>query len=264
MTGKQVEERFRVINGLLLPGGGAILRPGHSFYDTAAQLVKLALKANDRGDYFPVYGTCLGMETLSIIISRNYSILSVMEAEDAPAPLLYTAEAKGSNFFQALPPHVVDNLQNQPLAMENHAHGLLMTAYEENPRLKDFFKVLSLSLDKAGLPYISTIEARAYPISASQWHPEKNAYEWPTSLHIPHSPDAVEMGQEVANYFVSQARRNRHSARDEVQEDSMLVYNWMPQFTGKRAPSGGEEQDFMQTYVFGPASDLPQIRHSSR
>lgn len=37
-----------------------------------------------------------------------------------------------------------------------------MTSYEEpqNKPLKDFFKVLSLSLAKDGLPYISTMEAR--------------------------------------------------------------------------------------------------------
>jgi hypothetical protein len=40
--------------------------------------------------------------------------------------------------------------------------GVLMTSYEEpqNRRLKDFFKVLSLSLARDGLPYISTMEAR--------------------------------------------------------------------------------------------------------
>ena len=43
-----------MINGLLLPGGGATLAPGHRFYDTARQLVDLAVAANDNGDYFPV------------------------------------------------------------------------------------------------------------------------------------------------------------------------------------------------------------------
>ena len=50
---------FGIVNGLLLPGGGADLSPGHAFYDTAALLVKLAREANDGGDYFPVHGTCL-------------------------------------------------------------------------------------------------------------------------------------------------------------------------------------------------------------
>lgn len=253
MTEQELQDRFATINGLLLPGGGADLRPGHMFYDTAARLVELAVAANDKGDYFPVHGTCLGLETLSIIISGNTSILSEMDAEDAPAPLLYTQEAQHSPFLNALPPHIVTNLQNQALAMENHMHGVLMTSYEEpaNRRLKDFFKVLSLSLARDGLPYISTMEARKYPITATQWHPEKNAFEWVTSLHIPHSPDAVEMTQEVANFFVSEARKNSHAARDALEESDMLIYNWKPEYTG-RVTRGGEEQDFEQTYIFGP------------
>jgi hypothetical protein len=33
-----------VINGLLLPGGGADLTPGHPFYDAASTLVNMAIK----------------------------------------------------------------------------------------------------------------------------------------------------------------------------------------------------------------------------
>lgn len=42
------------MNGVLIPGGGQILEPGHPFYDTTAQLLDLAKKANDCGDFFPV------------------------------------------------------------------------------------------------------------------------------------------------------------------------------------------------------------------
>jgi hypothetical protein len=38
--------------------------------------------------------------------------------------------------------------------------GLLTTSFEENPRLKDFFDVLALSLDNKGLPYISLMQAK--------------------------------------------------------------------------------------------------------
>jgi hypothetical protein len=40
-------------------------------------------------------------------VSRNYTLLSDMDAEDAPAPLLYTDLAEGSHFFSSLPPSVV-------------------------------------------------------------------------------------------------------------------------------------------------------------
>jgi gamma-glutamyl hydrolase len=53
----EVRRIFNVINGVLIPGGGANLTPGHKFYDTARQLVDLAVDANDNGDYFPVSQT---------------------------------------------------------------------------------------------------------------------------------------------------------------------------------------------------------------
>lgn len=43
-----------MINGLLLPGGGADLSAGHPFYDAMDTLVTMAMEANDKGDFFPV------------------------------------------------------------------------------------------------------------------------------------------------------------------------------------------------------------------
>ena len=40
------------------------------------------------------------------------------------------------------------------------------------------------------------------------------------------------MSQEVANFFVAEARRNMHKAASMTEEDADLVYNWAPQFTG--------------------------------
>jgi len=240
-----------MINGVLIPGGGAKLTPGHKFYDTARQLVELAIDANDNGDYFPVHGTCLGMETLCIVLSENYTILSQFDAEDAAAPLLYTDMADTSHLIRSLPPDVVRDLQNSPIAMENHGKGVSMSAYRENKKLSDFFDVISLSIDKSGNPYISTLESRGYPMTATQWHPEKNAFEWTQTVHIPHSPEGIRMTQEVANFFVSEARRNMHQASSISEEDKWLIYNWIPHFTGKHDSEGhAEETDFAQAYFF--------------
>jgi gamma-glutamyl hydrolase len=260
MSEGEVRARFRAVNGLLLPGGGGRLTPGHGYYDTAALLLKLALDANDNGDYFPVHGTCLGMEALAIIVSRNATLLADVDAEDCAAPLLMTPDAEHSRFFSSFPPRVVQNLQREPpLAMENHGHAILSEDVAANERLSAFFKVLSLSLARDGRPYVSTMEARDYPVYATQWHPEKNAYEWTSTLSIPHSPDAVEVTQESANFFVGEARRNSHAARDALEEDDFLIYNWAPDFTGRAKAHGGEEMDFEQIYVL----DLEEIREQA-
>lgn len=108
---------------MLIPGGSQDLRPGHPYYDSAELLLKLALEANDNGDYFPVHGTCLGFEALAIIASGNHSILSRFSAENLPGALFPTDTAEKSRLFSGMPSKVFDHLTTRPYAMENHANG---------------------------------------------------------------------------------------------------------------------------------------------
>lgn len=43
-----------------------------------------------------------------------------------------------------------------------------MASVKENKKLDDFFSVISLSLDKSGNAYVSTMEAKEYPFVATQ------------------------------------------------------------------------------------------------
>ena len=47
--------------------------------------------------------------------------------------------------------------------------GLAWTAIADNPKLLDLFKVLSLSVDRGGRVYVSSMEAKNFPITAVQW-----------------------------------------------------------------------------------------------
>lgn len=47
--------------------------------------------------------------------------------------------------------------------------GLAWTAVQENPRVRELLDVLSLSVDRGGQVYVSTFEARDYPIYGTQW-----------------------------------------------------------------------------------------------
>lgn len=45
--------------------------------------------------------------------------------------------------------------------------------------------------------------AYGFPIYGTQWHPEKNAFEW-TKPYIPHSPLAVKVTFFMADFFVNE------------------------------------------------------------
>ncbi|CAK0784110.1 hypothetical protein CVIRNUC_007313 [Coccomyxa viridis] len=248
----EVERIFKAVNGLLIPGGGQNLSPGHPFYDTAAELFRMTLAANDAGGYMPLHGTCLGFEALAIIVSGDTKILSKFDSYDNASPLILTEDGQsGSAFFSSMPRDLFQAVQEEPLAMENHGKGLGMKKFNGSRALQDFFKVVSLSIDKRNVPYISTLESRKYPVTATQWHPEKNAFEWPRRLSIPHSSQAVDLTHAVGKFLVEQARGSTHAPASSQEEDALLIYNYQTTFTGKGNPSHPEsESDFDECYFF--------------
>ncbi|RVW42910.1 Gamma-glutamyl hydrolase 2 [Vitis vinifera] len=110
-------------------------------------------------------------------------------------------------------------------------YGISPERFQENTDLSSFFKILTTSTDEDDKVYVSTAQAHSYPVTAFQWHPEKNAFEWGLS-RIPHSEDAVQVTQHVANFFISEARKslNRPPARKVLDN---LIYNYSPTYCGK-------------------------------
>ncbi len=62
----ELDHLFSSINGLLFIGGGA--NPS----DASRYMFNLALEANKNGDYFPVWGTCLGIFHFKYFAVFNY------------------------------------------------------------------------------------------------------------------------------------------------------------------------------------------------
>lgn len=235
--------KFAAINGILFPGGSASLQDG-PFYQTAEKLFKMALEENDKGDYFPVFGTCLGFELLCVIVSQDHDILERFSAKAQPAPLYFKNDwSKQRNMFKWFPLRIIEKLGTECLAMENHLFGISPQKFSANGLLSSFFRVLTTSPDKNSKIYVSTVEGRKYPVTGVQWHPEKNAFEWGVSS-IPHSSEAVQVCQSVANFLVSEARRSHHRPSREDEEE-FLIYNYNPFYTGKDGNG-----HFDQSYVF--------------
>jgi len=54
------------------------------------------------------------------------------------------------------------------------------------------------------------------PIYASQFHPEKVAFEWDTEEEIPHEFDAIRLEQWLGNFFVNETRQNHNQFPNET------------------------------------------------
>jgi len=228
---------FNSVNGILFTGGELALTTTSPYYKTAYYLYARTLAANDVQDYFPLWGTCMGFQMLTILTSQNISVLSLnaFDSQNLSIPLDYTSEAPKSRMFGTAPADVVNILGTEPVTTNLHTDGVKPDDFYGNTAFNTFYSVLSTNVDRQNLPFISTIEGRVVPVYGTQWHPERNQFEWSTGLNINHSPDAIHAMQYMADFFVDEARRNTHSFSNDTLENQWLIYNWNPIYMG----SGG-------------------------
>ncbi|GAQ81738.1 Class I glutamine amidotransferase-like protein [Klebsormidium nitens] len=233
-TDEEFEKVMSQINMLVIPGGFASLKKSSEFYQAGKKLLDIAMRLNDDGDFFAVHGICLGMELMLKAVSAKHKILRRVNATAAPATLFFPyRSARRKAMFAWLSDELIERIKQVPVAMENHHFGLNPDRFDENEDISNFYEMLTTSPDKEGTHYVSTIQATSYPFTGTQWHPEKSAYEWYSTYHVPHSLDAIQLMQATANFIVSQARRNDHRLPCWDDERKLLIYNY-PLLFGSR------------------------------
>nr|APR64465.1 hypothetical protein [Populus tomentosa] len=237
-------EKLNLVNGVLFTGGWA--KTG-LYFDTVKAIFKEILAKNDAGFHFPVYAICLGFEILTMIISEDNQILETFNGADQASTLQFMNNINiEGTVFRRFPPDLLKRLSTDCLVMQNHRYGISPQRFQENEHLSSFFEILTTSTDEDNQVYVSTVQACGYPVTAFQWHPEKNAFEWGLSM-IPHSEDAIQVTQHIANFFVRkilfEARKslNRPSSQKVL---ANLIYNYSPTYCGK-AGKGYDE-----VYIF--------------
>jgi len=228
MPHAQLRRLLSQLNGFLFTGGGLDLYLNTTYVQTAKFIYDFALSRKD--DYFPVWGTCMGFQLLNILTAWNESVLCsyCYDSENIPLALELTSVALQSRLFRALGGHVTSILSQQNVTMNFHHDGIPPTVSATNPKLAAFYNVLSINHDRKGAPFVSTMEAKEWPIYGVQWHPERNQFEFTPGDDIPHFPDAVKVGQAMAEFFVAETRKSRHSFTSMAELQKLLIYNYCP------------------------------------
>ncbi|XP_043938996.1 gamma-glutamyl hydrolase-like [Protopterus annectens] len=237
----EYEEIFMSINGILFPGGAVNLQTSE-FAKTAKIFYDLAIKSYDSGDYFPIWGTCLGFQLLTVL-TAGQNLLSKTNSENISLPLNLTEAIQSSKMFQDFPPEILKALSKEDLTGNFHHYGLLTQTFRNCGKLKDFFTILSTNKDRNGVDFVSTIEGTKYPIYGVQWHPEVNRFQWEKDLAFPHSVNAVQLSYLMSNFFVNEARKSFHHYPSTEKENAALIYNYNPVYVGNFS-------SYLQVYFF--------------
>ncbi|XP_041474547.1 gamma-glutamyl hydrolase A-like [Lytechinus variegatus] len=221
---------FKSLNGILFPGGGSdIVDVSHIGYSGAAHILyHKALEANKQGDFFPLWGICLGFEELMVQTAGEDVLIEGIKASNISFPVQLEQGYEQSRLLNAntTPPSIIKTLSTVNSTLNSHNMALTPTNFTRFTALSSFFQVLSTNVDLNGVRFISTVEAYDYPFYGTQWHPEKNAFEW--KVNSCHAKECVELMQYMANFFVEEARKSQHQFSSPDEMAKHLIYNYDP------------------------------------
>ncbi|XP_053319050.1 gamma-glutamyl hydrolase-like [Spea bombifrons] len=239
LTEEEYLRIFKSINGVLFPGGDVDLLAS-SFARTAGIFYRLAVEATSSGNYFPIWGTCMGFQILTSLTSGK-DLLVPTSASNISLPLNLTYDISSSKMFQHASPELLRVLRRENVTANFHHFGITPEVFQANEKLSTFYRILSTNRDKSEVEFVSTIEARNFPIYGVQWHPEVNRFQWRSDHAYPHSVNAMWISQYTANFFVNEARKNMNTFSSVQEEEESLIYNWTPKYT---ANISGYEQAY--------------------
>ncbi|XP_063709500.1 gamma-glutamyl hydrolase A-like [Culicoides brevitarsis] len=229
---KYYEKMMKRVNGVLFPGGNADFINNWGYAQAGRYIYEIANEMNERGEYFPLWGTCLGFELLAYLGANQTDFRRVCNAESIALKLNFTQNFSESRMFRQAPQHIVDILDSKPVAANFH-HFCLTPENFTSSGMDATWTIIATNVDKVGLEFISAMEHKMYPYYGVQFHPEKNLFEWHKSSTIVHNLDATRSSQYFAEFFVQETRKNKNSFKTEGEANRFLIYNWPAQFTGK-------------------------------
>ena len=156
MSYHEIKDIFDSVNGVLIPGGAARL-PDSQYFKNAKHFYNLAMEANVRGDFFPVWGTCLGFEALANIVAGEY-VLSESRARDIALPLNFSGCAKCSKMMRDAPDELVKKLSTEALTYNYHKKCVTPETFASRKELNYMFSIVSYNNDLDGKTFVSTFE----------------------------------------------------------------------------------------------------------
>ncbi|XP_026323073.1 gamma-glutamyl hydrolase A-like [Hyposmocoma kahamanoa] len=242
---KYYRELMQKINGVLFPGGATYFNQSNGYADAGQHIYEIAKQMNDRGDYFPIFGTCLGFELMIIIASGRGEVENRIECDVFEnLPLRFDHGYKNSKMFSAAPQDVLTILSTQDVTVNYHMFCII------DQNLKNFsldrdWLVTSHSTSTGGSKFIASIEHKRYPFYGVQFHPEKT-FEWKQSKNYPHTVESIKANRYFMDFFVNECRKSDHTFNNVVEENKYLIYNYVPHFTGVLGSA------YHQCYMFEP------------
>jgi gamma-glutamyl-gamma-aminobutyrate hydrolase PuuD len=235
------------INGILFPGGDVDIDITNTWTKNADYILKFAMAEKKKGNAFPIWGTCLGMQLLAYL-TANYDARAISPVRGEVAVRNTIQIRADSTLLGDLPTDLKHMLQNgQGILYYNHHYAVTLPYYNTSPSLKQFWRIAATTTTSYSEDFLAVFESFDYPFYGVQFHPEKNLFEW--KVPADRSESGAQIVQILSNKFVEEARKNKNAFANFEEFKALSIYNFKTQPT---------KMSFIQIYVFNEVNQVEE------
>jgi gamma-glutamyl hydrolase len=156
-----------------------------------------AIRENDRGNYFPLWGTCLGFDILAMM-GENIQDGFFKRIQHATKFSLSPLKFEGASRIRSyLPKKLMAKISSEPVVRHLHEYGFDVDV-AHTKKIKRYLNVVSTDLSNDGVRFVNMFEYKKYPFYGSQWHPEK-----------PLTDLGVELSHTLSLFFKKECSKNK-------------------------------------------------------
>jgi gamma-glutamyl hydrolase len=117
-------------------------------------------------------------------------------------------------------------LADRPLTYNHHTFGVSPNRFLTDRGLAEMYTPTAISYDTNGIPFVASMESKAYPFFGVQFHPEKPQYSFFPTTKLDHSDDSIYYNRYFADFMVHQARQNANRFPTYAAEAGNVTENW--------------------------------------
>ena len=264
MPRRIIGKLMNLINGVLITGGSTKLFRNNSklcrikkmlaehvtcpskYLSTVNYIINQAKKMYDRGNPFPIWGTCLGYETMMISLSK-YTLLR-RRVSSINHSLNLNLNPNYLTFFKKyFDPDLLQAINDKPLIYFNHKFAFRPKQVLHNRVIGNEMEILSTTKLENNQVIISMLKHKRYPFIGVQFHPEKIQFEHRASVQTNVSYWSIEASHRLAMMFFDHVNQNQNEIDKENQLEALLIYNY---------PLYKSSGPYEQLYVFPRVFEL--------
>lgn len=105
-----------------MPGGGTYFNHSDGYADAGRYIYDIAAESNEQGNFFPLWGTCLGFELLTYLSADGREHRAHCSSTNQPLPLVFKDDFKSSRMFKGASEEIVKILENEAVTPNFHQY----------------------------------------------------------------------------------------------------------------------------------------------